>query len=181
MKLGLVLSGGGIRGVAHVGVIKALEENGIKPEVLAGTSAGSIVAALYSMGYTPEEMLEMFKKFTKTAVGITPRYLFANIRENGGIKVRGMISGVNLENLIQEFAIKKSISKIIDIKTPIAIVSTDLITGEKIIFTNSKEAKEDYYIKNIEVGKAVRASSSVPGVYTPLEIRKLPVCRWRIK
>jgi len=58
MKLGLVLSGGGIRGAAHIGAIKALEENNIKADIVTGTSAGSMVAALYSMGYTAAEMYE---------------------------------------------------------------------------------------------------------------------------
>jgi NTE family protein len=58
--LGLVLSGGGTRGVGHVGVLKALGEEGVEPQVLAGTSAGAIVAALYAAGYSPDEMLEFF-------------------------------------------------------------------------------------------------------------------------
>lgn len=60
-KLGLVLSGGGIRGVAHIGVIKALLENGIEPQVVSGSSAGSVVGALYCQGYSPDQMLEFFK------------------------------------------------------------------------------------------------------------------------
>ena len=61
MKFGLCLSGGGVKGAAHIGVIKALEEERIKPDCLSGTSSGSIVAALYSMGYTSKEMLELFE------------------------------------------------------------------------------------------------------------------------
>ncbi len=169
MKLGLVLSGGGIRGAAHIGAIKALEENGIKPDIVAGTSAGSMVAALYSMGYTADEMYEFLKKFAKTVMGITPRYLFSNIRENQGIKVKGMVSGANIDNVMQEIAKEKNIVKIDDIKMPIAIVATDLLHGKKIVFTNSTTPTEDYYLRNINIGTAVRASCSVPGVYTPVE------------
>ena len=58
-KVGLVLSGGGAKGAAHIGVIKALEENGIPIDYITGTSAGAIVGSLYAMGYTPEEMVEL--------------------------------------------------------------------------------------------------------------------------
>ena len=61
MKLGLCLSGGGVKGAAHIGVIKALEEEGIKLDCISGTSSGSIVAALYSMGYSTKEMISLFK------------------------------------------------------------------------------------------------------------------------
>ena len=65
MKVGLCLSGGGVKGAAHIGVIKALEEAGIKLDCLSGTSSGSIVAALYSMGYTQKQMIELFKSYAK--------------------------------------------------------------------------------------------------------------------
>ena len=65
MKLGLALAGGGTRGAAHIGAIKAFEENGIKFDLIGGTSAGSMVAALYSMGFTADEMLEILKEFGK--------------------------------------------------------------------------------------------------------------------
>ena len=61
-KVGLVLSGGGAKGAAHIGVIKALEENGIPIDYITGTSAGAIVGSLYAMGYTPEEMVELMEK-----------------------------------------------------------------------------------------------------------------------
>ena len=172
MKLGLVLAGGGIRGAAHVGAIKALEESGIKADVVAGTSAGSIVAALYSMGYTSDEMYELFKKFSKTAMGIGPKYLLDNIKENQGLKIKGIISGINIEKAIEEVAKEKKVVKINDIKMPISIVATDLIQSKKIIFTNSNIPSEDNYVRNINIGTAVRASCSVPGVYTPVEYEK---------
>ena len=68
MKLGLALSGGGIRGIAHAGVLKALEENNIKIEAVGGTSAGSIVAALYAMGYKPYYIYVLFKKYAQDII-----------------------------------------------------------------------------------------------------------------
>mgnify|MGYP000805603571 FL=1 len=63
MKVGLALAGGGVKGASHIGVIKALQENGIEVDYVGGTSIGSIVASLFAMGYTTEEMLKLFKYF----------------------------------------------------------------------------------------------------------------------
>lgn len=70
MKLGLALSGGGIRGAVHVGVLKALEENDIKIDIIGGTSSGSLVAALYAMGYSPIHIYELFKRYGKIIANI---------------------------------------------------------------------------------------------------------------
>ena len=68
MKLGLALSGGGIRGIAHAGVLKALEENNIKIDYIGGTSSGSIIATLYAMGYSPYYIYILFKRYAKDLV-----------------------------------------------------------------------------------------------------------------
>ena len=65
MKLGLALSGGGIRGIAHAGVLKALDENNIKIDVIGGTSSGSIISTLYAMGYSPYYIYILFKRYAK--------------------------------------------------------------------------------------------------------------------
>ena len=78
-KVGLVLSGGGAKGIAHIGVIKALEENNIPIDYVTGTSMGAIVAAFYAMGYTPEEMLELIKskEFSTWSTGeISPSNMY---------------------------------------------------------------------------------------------------------
>ena len=68
MKLGLALSGGGIRGIAHAGVLKALEENNIKVDIIGGTSSGSIISTLYAMGYSPYYIYLLFKRYAKELV-----------------------------------------------------------------------------------------------------------------
>lgn len=70
MKLGIALSGGGIRAVAHAGVLKALEENNIKPEIIGGSSAGSMIATLYAMGYSPYYIYILFKKYANSIAAI---------------------------------------------------------------------------------------------------------------
>ena len=72
MGIGLALSGGGIRGAAHIGAIKALKENGIDIDSVAGTSAGAIIAALFAMGYTSKEMIRLFEYFAKDIMEISP-------------------------------------------------------------------------------------------------------------
>ena len=66
MKIGVALSGGGIRGIAHAGVLRALEENGIKIDIIGGTSCGSMVASLYAMGYTPHYIYILCKRYCRT-------------------------------------------------------------------------------------------------------------------
>ena len=64
MKIGIALSGGGIRGIAHAGALKALEENGIKPSVIGGTSSGGLIASLYALGYSPYYIYILFKRYS---------------------------------------------------------------------------------------------------------------------
>lgn len=172
MKIGLALAGGGVRGAAHIGAIKALEENGIKIDAVTGTSAGSIVAALYGMGYTTEEMIKLFNYFAKSVMAISPKYVFGNIKEVRGIKLGGITSSYNIESAIEESGKLKNIKNIKDIKLPISIPATDLISDREIIFTNSKELQGEEYIHDIEIGKAVRASSTFPIMYAPFEYKE---------
>lgn len=191
MKIGLSLAGGGVKGAAHIGSIKALEENDIRISAIAGTSIGSIVASLYAMGYTTEEMLKLFKYFAKGMLKTDPKYLMYNIKSTKSIFGSGMISGEAIEDAIQECGKLKGISNIKDLKMPIAIPTVDIKTGREFIFTNcpldqehnSEEEKNktkhkeyvdisnkknESYIRNIEIGKAVRASCSYPGVFSPM-------------
>lgn len=161
MKLGLALSGGGIRGAAHIGVIKALEENGIKIDALAGTSIGSIVGSLYAMGYKPDKMLEIFKYFSKGIMKTDAKYYAGNLKTSKGFLGYGLLSGENIEIALKECAKARGIRKIKDIKTPIAIPTVDIVESKKYVFTNSN-LEEDYYINNAYIEKAVRASSSYP-------------------
>ena len=169
MKLGLSLSGGGVRGAAQIGAIKALQENNIKIDAVAGTSAGSIVAAAYAMGYTTDEMIKLFNYFSKDVMGVGPKNIYMGIKEKKGIKLGGLTSSLNIEKAIQEIGEIKGIKNINEIKMPISITTTDLIRNKEIVFTNNMYAEGDYYIKDIEIGKAVRASSTFPGMYSPFE------------
>ena len=82
MKLGIALSGGGIRGIAHAGVLKALEDNGIKVDIIGGTSSGSMIAMLYASGYTPYNIYTLFKKYSKNIVDINTKPIIKNYMLN---------------------------------------------------------------------------------------------------
>ena len=176
MKLGLALSGGGIRGIAHAGVLRALEENNVKVDVIGGTSCGSLVASLYAMGYSPYYIYRLFQKYAKEITGIN-RVAFAtglnNILLNKKLTISGLNTGEAIEKIYDELAAKKGIKTISDIKMPIAIPTVDVAEANEYIFTNRIPGKnKKFYIDNITVGKAVRASSSFPVVFSPCEYGK---------
>ena len=161
MRLGLALAGGGIKGAAHIGAIKALEENGIKIDAIAGTSIGSIVASLYAMGYSPEKMLEIFKFFAKEIIKVDPKHFAGNLKSSRKLFGYGLLSGENTELALKECAREKNIKHIKDIKMPISIPAVDIVENKKYVFTNA-DFQEDYYINDALIEKAVRASSSFP-------------------
>lgn len=174
MKIGLCLSGGGIKGAAHIGVIKALEEENIKFDCVSGTSSGSIVASLYAMGYTPEEMLELFKNYGKEISKVDWCIIFKLIfglifkRE---ICVEGLNKGTKIEKIINRSAKQKNIKLISDIKMPLIIPSVNLYDGSIYMFTSQqnerKYSDEVITVNNIDIGKAVEASCSYPGIFCP--------------
>lgn len=170
MKLGIAFSGGGVKGAAHIGVLKALLENNIKIDAVAGTSAGSIVAAMYALGYTPEEMLKLFKYFSKDMLKPNAQEMITSVKNNKSIRLEGAFSSINIELAMKEIAKYKNIENIKELKLPIAIPTVDINTSKKYVFTNYSQ-NEDYYIKDIEIAKAVRASASYPGVYAPFEYK----------
>ena len=171
MKLGIAFSGGGVKGAAHIGVLKALNENNIKIDAVAGTSAGSIVAALYAMGYTPEEMIKLFRYFAKGLLRANPGEMVTNVKSGKGIRLDGALSSINVELALSEAAKYKNLKNINELKIPIAIPTVDINTSKKYVFTNYNQ-EEDYYIKNIEIAKAVRASCSYPGVFAPFDYKE---------
>ena len=176
MGIGLALAGGGIRGIAHAGVLKALEENGIEVEAIGGTSAGSIVAALYAMGYKPYYIYILFKKYAKEIINIGNVPIIngiGNFVRNKKIGFLGLNDGTMLEKMYNELAIRKGIKLIGDIKMPIVIPAVDISEAKEYIFTNCapRDNPYDEYITEIAIGKAVRASSSFPAVFCPCEFK----------
>ena len=143
-SIGLVFSGGGSKGLAHAGVIKYLEEKNIKPTQMAGTSAGSIVGALYSWGKTPEEILEFFKSI----------YLFH--WKHLTFKKAGLIDSESFRSYFYSIFNDAVLS---DLKIPIQITATDMVRGKLKIFS-----------PKTKIVDAILASSSFPGIFSPYEI-----------
>lgn len=167
----------GIRGAVHIGVLKALEENDINVNIIGGTSSGSLVAALYAMGYSPCHILEIFKRYGKLITAIEKRPILDGLESyitTKKFKFTGINKGNKIENLYNEFASKKNIFKMYDIKMPIVIPTIDLTDGKEYVFTNSipKNSTENKYISDISIGTAVRASSSFPGIFYPCKFKE---------
>lgn len=140
VKIGLALGGGGARGIAHIGVLKAFEENGITFDYVAGTSAGSIVGAMYSFGKTADEMLQIAHSIR--VKDIRRSKFFMPSKTDG---IQGLIKD-NLGDV-----------DISSAKIPFAAVAVDLITSREIAFTRGNLAK------------IVSGSCAVPGVFVPVE------------
>lgn len=178
MKLGIALSGGGIRGIAHAGVLKALEDNNIGIDIIGGTSAGSLIASLYAMGYSPYYIYILFKRYSDELVQINSGPIISGIgnfiiNKKGAFK--GLKSGKNIETIYNKIAYKKGIRKVSQIAMPIVIPTVDITNGKEYVITNKipeNEKSKEQYITDITVGKAVRASSSFPAVFTPCEFKE---------
>ena len=142
-RIGLALGGGAARGFAHIGVIQVLEENGIKPDFVAGTSAGSLVAALYASGKNGAELGALADSMDESA--------FTDWAFPG----RGLIRGEALAKYVREQTSGRHIEQM---RIPLGIVATDLDSGQGILFQVG------------DPGVAVRASSAVPAVFQPVRI-----------
>lgn len=177
MKLGIALSGGGIKGIAHAGVLKALEENNIKVDIIGGTSSGSLVASLYAMGYSPYYIYTLFKKHSKELVQINNGKIVSGIKNfmiSKKITLTGLKTGESIEKVFNRISENIGIKKISDIQMPLVIPTVDLIDSKEYVFTNFipfDNTKEDRYITDISVGKAVRASSSFTAVFSPCKFK----------
>ncbi len=176
MEIGLALAGGGIRGIAHAGVLKALDENNIKVKAIGGTSAGSIVATLYAMGYKPYYIYVLFKKYAQEIINISNASLLnglGNLIKSKKVGFSGLNDGIMLEKMFNEIALRKRIRLIEDIKKPLVISTVDIAEAKEYVITNcaSRDNLKDNYITEIEVGKAVRASSSFPAFFCPCEFK----------
>lgn len=175
MKIGICFAGGGMKGVAHIGVLKALEEENIKFDYISGTSYGSIVAALYSIGYNSDEIYEIFKKYCKKINYFELKNIFKliyGILIKRKIIITGLNSGKKIEKLINKEFNKKNINNINQINKKLLIPSVNLCDGKIFIFSSIKNRKiysdKIIYNDDINIGKAVRASCSYPGIFEPM-------------
>lgn len=140
----LVLGSGGARGYAHIGAIQVLEEHGIRPDFIVGTSAGSIVGALYASGKTPEQIRE-----------IALNMKVQDVREIT-LRKNGFLDGAKVEHFINHQIGNLPLEKM---KIPLFVVATELKQGKKVVFNYGN------------TGQAVRASSAIPSMFIPAMIQ----------
>jgi NTE family protein len=146
-KLALVFGAGSARGFAHIGVIKALDAAGIRPDLIVGASAGSVVGVFYAAGYTGAQMEDVAMKVRDV-----------DVIDNASNAKRGFIAGEALQRLINTFVKDKPLEAL---KIPFIATATNLRTGDPV------------QLKTGDAGQAVRASSSMPGVFLPMTLNGL--------
>ena len=144
-RIGLALGGGAARGFAHVGVIQVLEEAGIRPTLVAGTSAGSLVAALYASGKTGAQLQHIAETMEEATIADWTLQIFT----------RGVLRGEALAKYVNAQVGQKPIEAMV---IPLGIVATDLNSGNEVVFQRG------------DTGTAVRASSAVPAVFQPVKV-----------
>lgn len=177
-KVGLVLSGGAARGLAHIGVLKALEEQGIKIDAIAGTSMGAVVGGLYASGYKIDELekLALNIDWQQALSDAPPRedvpfrrkqddrdFLVKqklSFRDDGSLGLPlGVIQGQNLALLLESLLAHTSDTRDFDkLPIPFRAVATDIANGEKVVFRKG------------HLPQVIRASMSIPAVFAPVEL-----------
>lgn len=143
-NLGLALSGGGVRGFAHVGALKAMNERELYPEVISGTSAGSLAGVFYADGYTPDEIYDLFKKIS-----------FRDVANATFLLKEGLFETKGIATFLKKYLRAKRFE---ELKLPFYAVASDIEQGKSHVFSTG------------DLVPAVIASCTVPIVFTPVEI-----------
>lgn len=179
-RFALVLSGGGARGIAHIGVLDVLDSAGIKPDLIIGTSMGAVIGGFYAAGYSPKE-LEKFvletdwadvfdleddsKRMERSLLSKDESNAILSMRFTGFFKPvlpKAIASGQRLTMLLNSYAIRSPLGTqddfIKDFRIPFVALSTDIVTGERILFTHG------------DLTSALRASSTVPLRFNPVSM-----------
>lgn len=181
-KFALVLSSGSVRAAAHVGVIRAMEEYGLNPDVVVGTSGGAIVAALYACGMNSREMASLFLQY-KDKKGkfidvnfreILKSILFLDVR-----RLTGMIYGNALQRIVGDNLRIQTFSELANARRArpdkykeLYINAVNLLDGAETVFNSEYDGEniKNYRVcRKLPIRSAVRASSSIPGIFKPFE------------
>jgi NTE family protein len=177
-KIGLALGGGGARGIAHIGVIRALEEMQIPIDYIAGTSMGSIAGGLYACGFTPDEMEKIikgikwdtlfqdaperpeqsFRKKEDDFQHLIPIEFGLNFKKGGIVLPPGLIAGSKLGFVLDTTMLPCSVANFDELRIPFRAVATDIQTGNPVVLSKGSLAR------------SIRASMAIPAIFTPVEI-----------
>lgn len=181
--VGLALSGGGIRGLAHIGVLRALRAHGVPIDHIAGTSAGAIVAALYASGYSVDEMEVLarglepsgFVDFNLTVsdfIKFGMQELMSQKKRFWAEVPKGLVKGRRIERYFDELWGARTFR---DTRIPLAVTAVDIYTADTVFFVSPCELglapSDARYDRCATIAEAVRASIAIPGVFFPKEYR----------
>ncbi len=192
-KVGVALSGGGLRGFAHVGVLEALIQHEIPIDMIAGTSAGSIVAALYACGVSPQQMKDIIKglklqDFIDLKITLRDlikhgfRWLTSGRFKFWSVLPSGLLKGDRIERFLNKHWHDKTMR---DVQVPLAITAVDINSADTVFFT-TPFARSEYimnaqYYHNTLISDAVRASISIPGIFFPKKYRGMTLVDGAVK
>lgn len=192
-KIGVALSGGGVRGLAHIGVLKALITNGIKIDMISGTSAGAIVAALFACGYTPHQMEDMARNIKtselvdlKITVSDLFKYGIQSFMGGGtrfwSVIPNGIVKGDRIERYFRSLWANRTLKETV---IPLAITAVDIHTADTIFFTSPIKKHRNIlnarYYHGATLTEAVRASISIPGVFYPKRYQDMTLVDGAVK
>lgn len=179
-KIGLALSGGTLKAAAHIGVIQQLTEMGIRPDMVAGTSAGALIASLHAHGYSPAAMIQLANRFSlwslvdygfpliSSAMNVLRYRLGWPARPRRLVAAQGLLAGRKLERYVAA-ALRRRTARI-----PYYLIATDLSTGLPVTFSNDAQAIQRGIARPCpQLAKAVTASCSLPGMFSPVAIDDL--------
>jgi NTE family protein len=174
MEFGLALSGGGARGAAHAGVLRALKEEGLTPSFVAGTSAGAMVGALFAAGYAPEEIEGIFIENAQRVLDYNFRdfcSMIWGLATKTRVTFDGLIRGERLGRIFKGLLKEKGVVSIRDVRVPLAVTAVDINSGRLVMFVSrlpqALPGDKTVYIDDAELWRAVRASTAVPAVFKP--------------
>ncbi|MBP2650146.1 MAG: Patatin [Firmicutes bacterium] len=191
-KVGLALSGGGLRGLAHIGVLKVLLDNNIPIDMIAGTSAGAIIAAMYAAGYTPGAMQAIAEKVDLSSL-IDLRVTVGDLVKHGthwllggkfklSVLPSGLIKGDKIEKYLEDLLQWRTVH---DTCIPLAITAVDINSGDTVFFTTPSVGrsgiKNARFYHNSLLSDAVRASISIPGIFFPKKYRGMTLVDGAVK
>jgi NTE family protein len=177
-RIGLALGGGGARGVAHIGVIRKLEELHVPIDYIVGTSMGSIIGGLYACGYTPDEMEKLirsihwdtlfqdapdrkdqsFRQKEDDFDHLIPLEFGLNLKKGGLVLPPGLIAGSKLGYILENATLPCTVPDFDHLRIPFRAVATDIQTGKAYVMSKG------------DLGRAIRASMAIPAIFTPVEM-----------
>lgn len=173
MSVGLALSGGTLKAAAHIGVLEALELVGVRPDVIAGTSAGSLVSTLYAHGYRTEQFRQLLARFPGLQLLDYGFPLMSSIwslavHRFGGLQglppvPTGVVRGHKLTAYIERLISRRRV------QIPLYVVATDLRSGRPVVFSFRQEDRySDLFIEVDDIPRAVTGSCALPGIFSPV-------------